>query len=159
MTAWIHGTIAREGDGLMPLCPKSWTCVPVCPHRRRERDSATTLAKNKATKRSAEFPMKHVRSRSEGVAREERCSRWSLGQTIQNIVYCTEIRLRSVPCWGLVCSGLLRRTSVQWNSCCTTGFKIELPYAGANIFLVTVPLIYQPARRRYSLQIDLVHVI
>jgi hypothetical protein len=43
--------------------------------------------------------------------------------------------------------------------CCTTGFKIELPNARAGVCLVTDHLIYQPARRRCSLQAELLHVI
>jgi hypothetical protein len=44
-------------------------------------------------------------------------------------------------------------------TCCTTGFKIELPYARAGVCFVTDHLIYQPARRRCSLQTELLHVI
>jgi hypothetical protein len=44
-------------------------------------------------------------------------------------------------------------------NCCTTGFKIELLNAGACVCLVTVPVIYQPARQRCSLQAELLHVI
>jgi hypothetical protein len=43
--------------------------------------------------------------------------------------------------------------------CCTTGFKIELPNARAEVCLVTDHLIYQPARRLCSLQAELIHVI
>jgi hypothetical protein len=43
--------------------------------------------------------------------------------------------------------------------CCTTGFKIELPNARAGVCFVTDHLIYQPARRRCSLQAELLHVI
>jgi hypothetical protein len=43
--------------------------------------------------------------------------------------------------------------------CRTTGFKIKLPNAGASVSLVTFPRLYQPARRRYSPQAELLHVI
>jgi gag-polypeptide of LTR copia-type len=42
---------------------------------------------------------------------------------------------------------------------CTTCFKIELPNARAGVCFVTDHLIYQPARRRCSLQAELLHVI
>jgi hypothetical protein len=31
-TAKVHDTITRESDGLVPLSPWSWTCLPVYSH-------------------------------------------------------------------------------------------------------------------------------
>jgi hypothetical protein len=31
-TARVQDTITRESDGLVPLSPWSWTCLPVCSH-------------------------------------------------------------------------------------------------------------------------------
>jgi hypothetical protein len=34
-TARVHDTITRESDGLMPLSPWSWTCLPFTQGRRK----------------------------------------------------------------------------------------------------------------------------
>jgi hypothetical protein len=51
------------------------------------------------------------------------------------------------------------KAAPSFETCCTTGFKIELPNARAGVCLVTDLLIYQPARRRCFLQAELLHVI
>jgi hypothetical protein len=56
--------------------------------------------------------------------------------------------------------GQVFRLTIKKITCtyCTTGFKIELPNARAGVCFVTDHLIYQPARRRCSLQAELLHV-
>jgi hypothetical protein len=63
---------------------------------------------------------------------------------------------------GLHAQRAQQRSSTVFSSFetfCTTGFKIELPITRADECLVTDHLIYQPARRRCSLQAELLHVI
>jgi hypothetical protein len=51
---------------------------------------------------------------------------------------------------------VLRSSTVfsSFETCRTTGLKIELPNAGTSVCLVTVPVIYQTPRRRHSLQAE-----
>jgi hypothetical protein len=41
--AKVHDTTTRESDGLVPLNPWSWTCLPVYSHRQRETVAIPTL--------------------------------------------------------------------------------------------------------------------
>jgi hypothetical protein len=63
-------TRSLEGNGLVPLSPWSWMCLPVYSHRQRERDYHYLLskAKNLVAEYPAELSKEIGRSRSKGVA-------------------------------------------------------------------------------------------
>jgi hypothetical protein len=58
-TERVHITITRESDGLVPLSPWSWTCVPSYPHRRRERAAIPTLYARPRKNTAARDPTMH----------------------------------------------------------------------------------------------------
>jgi hypothetical protein len=72
-TARVHDTITRESDGLMPLSPWSWTCLPFILTIMRKSSYSYHIHEAKREyshyrRYPVELMMKHERSRSKGVA-------------------------------------------------------------------------------------------
>jgi hypothetical protein len=69
-TAIVHETIAREGEGSVPLSPWSRTCLPVNFHCEEQSEATSTFYKRPKIQplkpHRAELTMKYTRSRPKG---------------------------------------------------------------------------------------------